>query len=633
MADYTIDIYANDRTGGALGGISNSLGRLEQNSSRVAGALRLATGAAVAFATGSLASSVMDQYTQYERLNTQLATYLGSQEAATAEMARLKELANALPQDLADISEAFVILQRTGQDTSSATITALSNIATANNKDFAQLAEATADALTGEFERLKEFGVKVSKENDQFVVDMGNGNTKIVNSAAEVVAAVTAMGEEGGRFADAAANNAGTASQAFSNLKGAVFESSIAFGDAAKGGIIELTTAITDFIRDNQDLIASIGQLIGEGLAALPGMFSTVVDAVKPLQPVVELLGTVITDLLWPALVKIFEVLGQVATAVTPLIETMLPPLRDLFEWIATAVGNMVQAMIPVYETVGPAIVEIFNWVTESAQAVYDGIMKIIDSMVSVYNKAVEIKNGVTGVFGDMKDGVTSWADDTWNSVTAGATSMWDELVGHSIIPDMVDAIISEFQRMGRDVTTISNETFTGVTNEANRMQDGFLDTLINAFDDGKLELNDFKGYFLQGLNSMVSQALSSLGGLGGGLGGLFGGGGGLFSGGGLFGGIGSLFSGLFGGFFADGGYLPSGQYGIAGENGPELITGPANITPMNKMAGDTVPVVVNFNINAMDTSGATEVILKQRKTIEGIIQNAYNKQGKVGIY
>ncbi|MEX3315679.1 hypothetical protein [Sulfitobacter sp. PS-8MA] len=47
--------------------------------------------------------------------------------------------------------------------------------------------------------------------------------------------------------------------------------------------------------------------------------------------------------------------------------------------------------------------------------------------------------------------------------------------------------------------------------------------------------------------------------------------GGGKSSGGGL---LGSIFS----GFFDKGGRIPSGKFGVAGENGPEIITGPANV-------------------------------------------------------
>lgn len=42
----------------------------------------------------------------------------------------------------------------------------------------------------------------------------------------------------------------------------------------------------------------------------------------------------------------------------------------------------------------------------------------------------------------------------------------------------------------------------------------------------------------------------------------------------------------LFGGFFANGGTLGAGKWGIAGESGPEIIRGPARIAPMGAMGG-----------------------------------------------
>ena len=126
----------------------------------------------------------------------------------------------------------------------------------------------------------------------------------------------------------------------------------------------------------------------------------------------------------------------------------------------------------------------------------------------------------------------------------------------------------------------------------------------------------------------------------GGGGGGLFSGIGSLFSGGGLFGGIGSAFSSLtsgigslFGGFFANGGTLGAGKFGIAGEAGPELITGPASITPMSDLRNSGPAPAVNITIQAIDTQTGTEFLLKNKKQIEGIIQNAYNRRGKQGIY
>ncbi len=45
-----------------------------------------------------------------------------------------------------------------------------------------------------------------------------------------------------------------------------------------------------------------------------------------------------------------------------------------------------------------------------------------------------------------------------------------------------------------------------------------------------------------------------------------------------LFSPTGGLFGGLFAGFFNNGGSIPAGKIGIAGENGPEIIRGPGTV-------------------------------------------------------
>jgi hypothetical protein len=57
-----------------------------------------------------------------------------------------------------------------------------------------------------------------------------------------------------------------------------------------------------------------------------------------------------------------------------------------------------------------------------------------------------------------------------------------------------------------------------------------------------------------------------------------------------------------FGGLFADGGNLGSGKWGIAGEAGPEIIKGPASITPMGKLGGGATAV----NVTVINNSSAS---------------------------
>jgi len=95
------------------------------------------------------------------------------------------------------------------------------------------------------------------------------------------------------------------------------------------------------------------------------------------------------------------------------------------------------------------------------------------------------------------------------------------------------------------------------------KMQAQFKDGIIDAAMGGADAMDAFK-------DSIKRAALEYA---------LFGSG--MFAGGGApkKGGFGGLLGGFFAGMFDKGGYIPSGQVGIAGENGPEIIRGPAMVT------------------------------------------------------
>jgi lambda family phage tail tape measure protein len=97
---------------------------------------------------------------------------------------------------------------------------------------------------------------------------------------------------------------------------------------------------------------------------------------------------------------------------------------------------------------------------------------------------------------------------------------------------------------------------------------------------------------------------------------------------GGIGSGITSVFSGigdLFGGFFANGGNLGAGKWGIAGENGPEIISGPATVTPMG-MGSSTY---VTYNINAVDAMSFKQLVAQDPGFIHAVaMQGARSTPG-----
>jgi hypothetical protein len=88
--------------------------------------------------------------------------------------------------------------------------------------------------------------------------------------------------------------------------------------------------------------------------------------------------------------------------------------------------------------------------------------------------------------------------------------------------------------------------------------------------------------------------------------------------------GISSAFSGvknLFSGFFANGGTIPQGRFGIVGERGPEFVGGPATVTPMT--GGGTT---VTYNINAVDARSFQQLLAQDPSYIF-----ALTEQGRKG--
>ena len=127
--------------------------------------------------------------------------------------------------------------------------------------------------------------------------------------------------------------------------------------------------------------------------------------------------------------------------------------------------------------------------------------------------------------------------------------------------------------------------------------------------------------------------------------GGSSGGGGGLFgdlfggsssgssSGGGFFDGlvntVGDIFSGIgdfFGGLFADGGNLAAGKWGIVGENGPEVIKGPASVIGNKDLGSLGSQTYVTYNINAVDARSFKQMIAADPGFIHAVAMQGANQ-------
>ena len=167
----------------------------------------IAAAFSVAAITGVVGKVVAVQR-EFDILNSSLKTVTGSSAAAERELAWLKTFAKETPFGLSQATQGFVKMKALGLDPTRAALTSFGNTASAMGKDLNQMIEAVADASTGEFERLKEFGIKAKKQGDDVSLTFQGVTKTIGNSAKEITKYLQDIGDN--QFAGAMEERAKT---------------------------------------------------------------------------------------------------------------------------------------------------------------------------------------------------------------------------------------------------------------------------------------------------------------------------------------------------------------------------------------------------------------------------------------
>lgn len=185
--------------------LDGAAGKAEGASSRLMGTFTklIAPLTAAVSALGALNKLVSVQR-EFDVLNAGLLTATGSAENAAVAFEALQDFAKNTPYGLAQATEGFTKLVNLGLEPSERALMSYGNTAAAMGKDMSQMIEAVADATTGEFERLKEFGIKSSSEGDRVKFTFRGVTTEIGKNAAEIEQYLMALGEN--EFAGAMQN-------------------------------------------------------------------------------------------------------------------------------------------------------------------------------------------------------------------------------------------------------------------------------------------------------------------------------------------------------------------------------------------------------------------------------------------
>lgn len=249
--------------------LQSALGPVGRSASRAGSEMKRLMLQVLGFAAlAKVGKSIFDTNVEFERLSGALKVATGSADAGAAKFAELEKFASTTPFALEESVQAFLTLKNLGLDPSERSLKSFGNTSASMGKSLQQMIEAVADASTGEFERLKEFGIKSKQQGDKVMFTFQGVTTAVKKDAKSIQNYLIDIGET--KFAGAMEEQMGRLPGVVSNFSDSLQSFFRKMGTAGfTKGMIKLINALGLGTKGSDDLAASLGELIGKGLEKL----------------------------------------------------------------------------------------------------------------------------------------------------------------------------------------------------------------------------------------------------------------------------------------------------------------------------------------------------------------------------
>ncbi len=338
----------------------------------------------------------------FEDYGSTLKTITGSQEAAKKAFDDLLEFTSTTPFQLDEVIGGFIKLKSRGLDPSQKALKSYGNTASAMGMSLDQMIEAIADASTGEFERLKEFGITASSQGNKVAFTFQGTTTVIKKSSKEIQKYLLQIGDL--NFDGAMLEKMKNMNGVFSNLKDTVTQSLNILGLTIiknldlKNVIKNLSTKIIELTKWFKKLSKPMQKFIIWG-----GLILTV------LGPALIVLGQMIVSFLaiaWlvpKVTLAIATFVTLIKTAVIPALIRMIIVIKSLgIALLTTPIGWFILAVTAI---AGAAFLVWKNW-DKFKKFFLDMWVKIKNVVKSTINSLMPIIDKFTGAIDSIVGGV-----------------------------------------------------------------------------------------------------------------------------------------------------------------------------------------------------------------------------------
>lgn len=402
----------SERTEGKVEGLSDSFNKLRNI---VAGSI--------------IGSKIIADLSEFEKAEAVLTNTLGSEVAAAKALEDLNEFAAQTPFAVDQLTGSFVKLANQGFKPTLSEMTKLGDLASSTGKDFDQLAEAVIDGQVGEFERLKEFGIRAKKEGENVKFTFKGVTKNVAFTEKAMRSYILSLGEVQGVSGAMAAISKTTGGQ-ISNLGDKVTQLSINIGKKLKpviSGTIKILGQVIGYTTDFADWLAKGST----GAIAFSVAISAVAGGMAAYQLItksVALWTNIVTAAQWAYNVALTaNPIGLVVVAIAALVaglvvawnrsETFRAVVIGLWESLKV-VGSYiydffkpaVMAISDAFVYVKKNVVEFASYLKNKVIGVFETIWKFVSPIVEALGKPIKAVFNATGV-----DGIADEAKDAFN--------------------------------------------------------------------------------------------------------------------------------------------------------------------------------------------------------------------------
>jgi phage-related protein len=382
---------------------------------RTAGATGLALAGALALPLKAAADM--------ESMNVSLRTsFQGNEKAATDAFNKINKFAAATPYGLEEVMTGFIKLKNMGLDPSTEALTAYGNTASAMGKSLNDMVEAVADAATGEFERLKEFGIKASSEGDKVSFMFQGVKTTVGKNSQEIEQYLKYIGNV--KFAGGIEAQSKTLNGMMSTLRDGVIMSASKIGTTLLPQVKELMNRITPLIdrisawvERNPELTATILKITAAAAAlsltvsVLAFTFGGVFKAISAVMWISKTYRLMVISLKAAQMAYTFSLLagtGGVEAMRAAMTALNLAFLMNPITWVVLAIVGLIAA--------GYALIK--NW--DKVKAFFIGLW---DYVTGVFHRAMEVINKTF-----LRYSPVMLIYNNWNKITGFFSGLWEKV-------------------------------------------------------------------------------------------------------------------------------------------------------------------------------------------------------------